>query len=58
MTASEMIVFLKQSMTKWQMKNVIGVSWRTVRMWEKGVIIPNAENMAKLKQIYTDGGGK
>lgn len=57
MTADKMVIFLAQNMTKWQIKNLLGVSWRTVRMWERGVVIPNPENMVKLKQMYSEKGG-
>ena len=43
---------LRRGITKWKIKNMLGVHWTTVQSWYKGHKIPNKEHYEKLKQIY------
>lgn len=42
---------LKKKLSKYRLAKLVGVSWNTVHMWEKGFYIPKETYKAKLKDI-------
>ena len=53
MRAGEMIrALISSGMTKWQIKNKLGVSWQAVRAWEMEKIKPGEPNMVKIEALF------
>ena len=39
-----------KGLTKWKISKMIGVSWHTIHMWERGVFKPNKKHLEDLEK--------
>jgi len=47
-----LIKTIKQKMKKADIARMVGVSWCTVRLWERGVFQPRKKTKEKLMTLY------
>lgn len=46
---------IKKGYSKYRVAKVVGVSWATVRLWERGVFVPSPEHLTALQNLLKGG---